>query len=63
MYHPLQTNVAKTFLAKGKPTFINGQVNLLNKKPKNRTDVSVLENCSLAIFITVKKFLAKELVA
>ena len=36
-------NGAKTFFAKGIPTFINGPSNLLNNDPKNPPDWIILE--------------------
>ena len=52
-------NDAKTVLAKGTATFINGPANLPKKVLRNTTDWIILGNCALLIFISVDALLAK----
>ena len=46
-------------LAKGKPNFINGPVNLPNKAPRNPPGCMILDHCGLLSFISINILLAK----
>lgn len=50
----IAVNGAKTFLAKGKATFINGSANLPNKVPVIQPDVIILDNYALLSFISIQ---------